>query len=100
MLIDRSPGLFIVLANVVVFGVIGVEVWMWTAASVLAVAFTLLLIATFAGVICAVTLRLLDDAAPAAPQTSRDEPQSLAARRRERPAAVATGHLPRPVVHG
>ncbi|UTI64910.1 hypothetical protein NBH00_01580 [Paraconexibacter antarcticus] len=100
MLIDRSPGLFIALANVVVFGVVGVEAWMWTASSVLAVAFTLLLIVTVAGGICAVTLRLLDGAAPAAPQTSRGEPQSLAARRRERPAAVVTGNLPRPVAHG
>lgn len=63
-LIDRSPGAFIVLANLVVFGVIGVEIWMWTAASVPAVAFTLLLIAAVAGVICRATLHLMDDAAP------------------------------------
>ena len=99
MLIDRSPGLFIVLANVVVYGVIGVEAWMWTASSVLAVAFTLLLIATLAGVICAVTLRLLDDAAPAPTSTISRAAQPTPAARpvRERPA---TGHLPRPVAHG
>jgi hypothetical protein len=63
-LIDRSSGAFIALANLVVYGVIGVEIWMWTAASVLAVAFTLVLIAAVAGVICRATLHLMDDAAP------------------------------------
>ncbi len=62
LLINRSPGMFIVLANLVVFGVIGVEIWMWTAASTLAVAFTLTLIAVCAGVICLSAVRLLDDA--------------------------------------
>jgi len=59
--LDRSPGAFIVLANLVVYGVIGVEIWMWTVASVAAVAVTLALIAVVAGVICHSAVSLMDD---------------------------------------
>jgi hypothetical protein len=44
-LIDRSPGLFMALAFAVVYGVILTEAWMWTAASLVAVVGTLILIA-------------------------------------------------------
>jgi hypothetical protein len=44
-LIDRSPGLFMALAFAVVYGVILMEAWMWTAASLVAVVGTLVLIA-------------------------------------------------------
>jgi len=60
-LIDRSPGAFIVLANTVVYGVVGAEIWMWTASSAAAVAVTLALIAVCAGCICFATLRLMED---------------------------------------
>lgn len=88
--IDRSPGQFIVWSNLVVYGVIGTEIWMWTAASVLAVAFTLALIATIAGLICRGMNRVLEeradvpaplgaDAAPAAPAVAAASPAAAAA---------------------
>jgi hypothetical protein len=70
LLINRSPGMFIVLANIVVFGVIGVEIWMWTAASTLAVAGTLALIAVTAGVICLSAVHLIDDASGIEPKAA------------------------------
>ncbi len=60
-LIDRSPGRFIALAFAVVYGVILTEAWMWTAASLLAVAFTLVLIAVTALAIGHALHVLLDD---------------------------------------
>ena len=60
-LIDRSPGRFMVLTFAVVYGVILTEAWMWTAASVLAVAGTLLLIAGTALGIGHGLHRLMDD---------------------------------------
>jgi hypothetical protein len=65
--LDRSPGAFIALANLVVYGVVAAEIWMWTAASVAAVASTLLLIIVCAGFICRAALRLMDDGASARP---------------------------------
>lgn len=61
-LIDRSAGGFIALANVIVFGVVGAEIWMWTVATTAAIAVTLALIAVVAGVICAAVLHVMDDA--------------------------------------
>jgi hypothetical protein len=60
-LIDRSPGLFIALTFAVVYGVILTEAWMWTAASVPAVAGTLLLIAGTALAIGRALHTLMDD---------------------------------------
>ena len=60
-LIDRSPGLFIALTFAVVYGVILTEAWMWTAASVPAVAGTLLLIAGTALAIGRALHALMDD---------------------------------------
>ncbi len=60
-LIDRSPGRFMALAFAVVYGVILTEAWMWTAASLLAVAGTLLLIAGTALTIGYALHRLMDD---------------------------------------
>jgi hypothetical protein len=60
-LIDRSPGLFIALTFAVVYGVILTEAWMWTAASVPAVAGTLLLIAATALAIGRALHALMDD---------------------------------------
>ena len=50
-LIDRSPSLFLALAFVVVYGVIGIEVAMWMIATPLAVFGTLALIAVVAALI-------------------------------------------------
>ncbi|WP_205696888.1 hypothetical protein [Conexibacter sp. SYSU D00693] len=66
-LIDRSPGLFICAAFAVVYGVIGVEAWMWTAASVAAVAGTLTLIIAVALAIGTAFYKLLDDGTDAQP---------------------------------
>jgi membrane protein YdbS with pleckstrin-like domain len=60
-LIDRSPGRFMVLTFAVVYGVILTEAAMWTAASALAVAGTLVLIAVTALIIGHALHRLLDD---------------------------------------
>ena len=60
-LIDRSPGRFMVLTFAVVYGVILTEAAMWTAASVLTVAGTLVLIALTALAIGHALHRLLDD---------------------------------------
>jgi hypothetical protein len=60
-LIDRSPGLFIALTFAVVYGVILTEAWMWTAASVPAVAGTLLLITGTALAIGRALHALMDD---------------------------------------
>ena len=60
-LIDRSPGLFIALTFAVVYGVILTEAWMWTAASVPAVAGTLALITATALAIGRALHTLMDD---------------------------------------
>jgi hypothetical protein len=60
-LIDTSPGLFMALTFAVVYGVILMEALMWTVASVLAVAGTLVLIAVTALVIGHALHTLLDD---------------------------------------
>jgi len=84
-LINRSPGMFIVLAALVVYGVIGIEIWMWVSATVFAVAVTLLLIAVTAGLICRGVLRLMDDSAADAPPAIGALPKAV----RERPAVAA-----------
>ncbi len=60
-LIDRSPGRFMALTFAVVYGVILTEAAMWTAASTLAVAGTLVLIAVTALAIGHALHGLLDD---------------------------------------
>jgi hypothetical protein len=75
--IDRSPGAFIGLAAFVVYGVIAVEIWMWTAESAVAVAATLLLIIACAVMILRFALHLMDDgsgveAVAAAPAPAED----------------------------
>lgn len=93
-LLDRSPGAFIALANLVVYGVVCVEIWMWTAASVAAVAVTLTLIAVTAALICRAVLHLMDDGVSPAPApvprpvaTPAAQEASPSARSRPRPAA-------------
>ncbi|QEC50372.1 hypothetical protein FSW04_24160 [Baekduia soli] len=51
-LLDRSPGGFIIAANAVVFGTVGVEVWMLIIQSVAAMIFTMILIAMIAALLC------------------------------------------------
>ena len=60
-LIDRSPGRFMVLTFAVVYGVILTEAWMWTAASLPAVAGTLVLVAATALAIGHALHRLMED---------------------------------------
>lgn len=92
--IDRSPGAFIVLANVVVYGVVGAEIWMWTASSVAAVAVTLALIVACAAFICRAALSLMDDGTTHAPAAvPAQEPVSVVAECVERPVARPFGSV-------
>lgn len=94
-ILDRSPGIFMILANVVVYGVVAAEIWMWTASSVAAVAVTLALIVVCAGFICRATLSLMDDGtttAPAPSPVAKPEPVVAAAPvAHERPVARRVG---------
>jgi hypothetical protein len=58
-LLDTSPGGFIGVANCVLYGTVGVECWMLTTDSMLAMAATLALIVTIAGLLCRWMLRLM-----------------------------------------
>lgn len=99
-LLDRSPGAFIALANLVVYGVVCVEIWMWTAASVAAVAVTLTLIAVCAGLICRAVLHLMDDGVTTAePTASRIAVPSRAAPTADAPTAATARPRPRPAGH-
>jgi hypothetical protein len=104
--VNRSPGTFIVFANLVVYGVICVEIWMWTAATTAVVAATLALIAICAALICRSVLVLMDDdeaddiagvqaaaapaPAPAAAAPAAPRPVRAPAARPARPAVAAT----------
>jgi hypothetical protein len=92
--INRSPGTFIVFANLVVYGVICVEIWMWTVATVAAITVTLVLIALCAGLICRSVLVLLEDGAdePAAAPVPALAPPAPAAR----PVRPAVASRPAP----
>jgi hypothetical protein len=83
-LIDKSPALFILLAYLVVYSVIGVE--MWTSATVAAVALTLFLIASIAACLCAWMFHVLDEATTTKP--------AVVANADERPAAPALQPAP------
>ena len=63
-LIDDSPALFLTICFVVVYAVVGVEVAMLMAPSVVSLALTFLLVALVAAVICSWMFRMLDDGAP------------------------------------
>jgi len=89
--LDRSPGAFIALATLVVYGVVSVEIWMWTVASVAAVAVTLTLIAVTAVLICRSVLHLMEDgtsAAPVASPTPAAAPRAVAAPAAREPRRV------------
>ena len=96
-LINRSPGAFVVLASVVVYGVVCAEIWTWTVASTAAVVSTFVLIGIVAAVICRSVLVLLDDAtdtvAFAAVAVVPARPAAVPARAPARAARPAT---PRP----
>lgn len=51
-LIDRTPGGFITVANIVLFGVVALEAWMLTTGSALAMYATLALVVAVAGALC------------------------------------------------
>lgn len=90
-----------IVANVVVFGVVAAEIWMWNAASVAAVTVTLALIVVCAGFICRAALSLMDDgtttAAPAVAETVVPEeapaPAAVPAVTVERPVARRVGSV-------
>lgn len=88
--LDRSPGAFIALATLVVYGVVSVEIWMWTVASVAAVAVTLTLIAVTAVLICRSVLHLMEDgtSAPVASPTPSAAPRAVAAPAAREPRRV------------
>jgi hypothetical protein len=96
--IDRSPGGFLAFAGVVVYGVIGVEAWMWTEASVVAVAATLTLIAFTAGCICFAVVRLMEDVSGSDTGVVDAEQPAVLPSRRElaapRPRRAARPHRP------
>lgn len=94
-LIDRTPGGFIALAAYVVYGVVAVEIWMWTAESAAAVAITLALILAVAASIAWYAVRLMDDGteAPSVPTVAE------VAEQEESPLpAPISAPRPRPVV--
>jgi hypothetical protein len=87
-LLDTSPGGFITVANCVLYGTVGVECWMLTTGSLVAMAATMALIITIATLLCRWMLRLMgpDD------HSLDYEPQPI---RAPQPAPVA---VPRPAV--
>lgn len=89
-LINRSPGAFIVLANVVVFGTIGAEAWMWGTATVAAVAATFVLIIAIALLIGYAAVRMMDDSV----STPSDRPAVAAPAPEVAPAPVAPAARP------
>lgn len=87
-----------IVANVVVYGVVAAEIWMWTAASVAAVAVTLSLIVVCAGFICRAALNLMDDGATTAAVTAAEvvveaAPVEVPAVSAERPVARRVGSV-------
>ncbi|MBI5105260.1 MAG: hypothetical protein HZB46_09815 [Solirubrobacterales bacterium] len=100
-LLDRSPDSVMALAFVVVYGVILIEIWMWTVDSLAAVAGTLALVAGLAlGIGRWFHDSLTDgehhvarvlEAAARAEQAEPAEPVSVEAPKRP---AVAAGHAP------
>ena len=82
-LIDDSPALFLTICFVVVYAVVGVEVAMLMAPSVVFVALTFLLIGLVAASICWWMFRLLDDGAagPVAPRVPEPVAQEAAPQR-------------------
>ena len=93
-LADRSPGLVIVLAAVVVYGTILVEIGMWMVATWFAMFATLALAIVLAIIVCRWLFSLLGDddvapaAVPAATTATVAAPSRTAARRRA-PRATA-----------
>jgi hypothetical protein len=59
--INRSPGLFALVAFAVVYGVVAAEVWMCVTGTIAALVAVLLLIAVVAALICRSVVRLLAD---------------------------------------
>lgn len=99
-LIDESPGLFLATAGAVVYTVIGIEIWMWTAESVVAVAMTLALIAMIAVGIVLWMSSVLEDATTVERAATEAEaveaPVAVAEPARERRVRPAA---PRPLAH-
>jgi hypothetical protein len=58
-LLDRTPGGFIALANVILYSVVLVECWMLTTASIAAMVATLTLVIVVAALLCRWMLNLL-----------------------------------------
>jgi hypothetical protein len=73
-LVDTSPGGFIAVANCVLYATVGVECWMLTTGSLVAMAGMLALIITLSALLCRWAMRLMgpEDAADFTP---RPEPR-------------------------
>jgi protein-S-isoprenylcysteine O-methyltransferase Ste14 len=93
---DRSPGLTIVAAAVVVYGTILVEIAMWTVASWLAMFGTLALAILLAIAVCSWLFDVLGEEEPVTEATAAPAPAPAPAlatqpeRRHARPATAAT----------
>ena len=99
-LLDRSPGGFIVAANAVVFGTIGVEVWMLIIQSVAAMIFTMVLIGMIAALLCRWMMSLMgpEGHLDYQPRPARQEPVVLAPQPAAAPVRVAV-RTGTPVMH-
>jgi hypothetical protein len=90
--INRSPGLFALVAFAVVYGVVAAEVWMCVTGTIAALVAVLLLIAVVAVLICRSVVRLLaDEDGTGVPAQARALPpaKDAAPRRAGRPARRA-----------
>jgi hypothetical protein len=98
--INRSPGLFALVAFGVVYGVVAAEVWMCVTGTIAALVAVLLLIAVVAVLICRSVVRLLaDEDGTGVPVQARALPPAAdAARRRPGRPARPAGHPRRAVV--
>jgi uncharacterized membrane protein YqjE len=89
-LADRSPGLTLVLAAVIVYGTILVEIGMWMVASWTAMFATLALVVVLAVVVCRWLFTLLDEEEPFVAPVAAPAPAEAARPARSRaPRATA-----------
>lgn len=92
-LIDRSPGVFIGVVGLVVYGVIGIEAWVAVSESYALLAVAIALILVIAALSAVFMGHLLDDASGTAFEDVEAVPQ-------EEPAPAARPATPRRVVPG
>jgi hypothetical protein len=101
--LDETPGGFIAVANLILYGVVGVEIWMLTSASMAAMIATLALIIGVAALLCRWMNGLLSTESPmraveAPVETPVETPAQREPQRRPAPAASRRGIRGVPVV--